>query len=581
MYPQPPHRPRRHPARGPLGRLLTHPLLAGTLALLWLLLRSGRKPSRLAYPCQQAALGSVTLALGVALVPWAWRAGAWIARRRTRLAVTAAALLAVVLGGLSDTSLGQSRSRRGAQPPSDYRADVYVVQDVGGPDGVHHRGLDTLLECMGAAGRSFYRSATPRHITGPDGLVGAEDVVLVKVNEQWPERGGTSTDVLKGLIARVLEHPDGFRGEVVVVENGQGRGSFDWAASNAVNPALSVRAVVDGFAALGLPVSACLWDDVRATRVTEYADGDMRDGYVLDAWDAGAQLSVSYPKFRTAGGRYVSLRHGVWDPATSSYDDSRLRFLCVPVLKCHSIYGVTGAVKLHVGTMTTSLGTNTHNAVAAGGIGAFLARVRMPDLSILDCTWILADPGAGPACTYGQATWAGVLAASRDPIALDRWAVANVLVPAFAARGYTRYPAQDPEDPTSTFRSYLDLTADRLLAAGIPVTGDAASIDVHIRQGAGTPPGAGTVAPGPRPNPFTSGTVFRFVPRRSGAARLEVYDLGGRLRRRIETVVQADAPSEIPWDGRDGSGRPVGPGTYCYRVTGAGAALAGKVTRLR
>src|SRR5512143_827064 len=101
MHPQPPHRPRRHPARGPLGRFLTHPLLAGTLALLWLLLRSGRKPSRLTYPCQQAALGSVTLALGVALVPWAWRGGAWIARRKTRLAVTGAALLAVVLGGLS------------------------------------------------------------------------------------------------------------------------------------------------------------------------------------------------------------------------------------------------------------------------------------------------------------------------------------------------------------------------------------------------------------------------------------------------------------------------------------------------
>ena len=33
-----------------------------------------------------------------------------------------------------------------------------------------------------------------------------------------PQRGGTNTDVLKGLIARILEHPDGFTGEVVVVE---------------------------------------------------------------------------------------------------------------------------------------------------------------------------------------------------------------------------------------------------------------------------------------------------------------------------------------------------------------------------
>lgn len=30
-----------------------------------------------------------------------------------------------------------------------------------------------------------------------------------------------------GLIYRILEHPDGFGGEVVIFENGQGRGGFD------------------------------------------------------------------------------------------------------------------------------------------------------------------------------------------------------------------------------------------------------------------------------------------------------------------------------------------------------------------
>ncbi len=581
MHPQPPHRHRRDFGRGRLRRLLTNPLCAGLLALLWLALRSGRKPARLAYPCQQAALSGVSLALGVALLPWAWRAGAWLARRKLRLAVMSAALLALAFGGLSDTSTGQSRPRRAVRAPAGYRADVCVVEHAGGPAGDHHLGLDTLLECMGQAGLRFYRSGTVGPESGPDGIVGPEDVVLIKVNEQWPERGGTNTDVLRGLITRILGHPDGFRGEVVVVENGQGAGRFDWPASNAEDHAQSVDAVVDGFAGQGAPVSAWLWDGIRASRVTEYADGDMRDGYVLDAWDADAQISVSYPKFRTAGGRYVSLRHGIWDPVSGSYDDRRLRFLCVPVLKCHVIYGVTASVKLHVGTMTNSLGTNTHSAVATGAIGAFFARVRMPDLNVLDCTYILADPTAGPSCTYAQATRTDVLAASRDPIALDTWAVRNVLLPAFAANGFTTYPAQDPDDPASVFRSYLDRTAARLLAAGIPVTGDTASIDVHVRQGAGVPPVTEAPAVGPRPNPFTGGTAFRFVPRRTGMARLEVYDLAGRLRRRIVEDVQADAPHEIRWDGRDDDGRPLGPGTYGYRVLGAGPVLTGKVTRVR
>ena len=43
-------------------------LLAGVLALAWLLLRSGAKPSRLAYPCQQLALSTAGAVFGATLV---------------------------------------------------------------------------------------------------------------------------------------------------------------------------------------------------------------------------------------------------------------------------------------------------------------------------------------------------------------------------------------------------------------------------------------------------------------------------------------------------------------------------------
>ncbi|MGB5552887.1 MAG: hypothetical protein WBO74_20595, partial [Thermoanaerobaculia bacterium] len=42
--------------------------VAGIFALCWLLLRSGSRPSRLAYPCQQAAVSTATLAFGAPLV---------------------------------------------------------------------------------------------------------------------------------------------------------------------------------------------------------------------------------------------------------------------------------------------------------------------------------------------------------------------------------------------------------------------------------------------------------------------------------------------------------------------------------
>ena len=51
---------------------------------------------------------------------------------------------------------------------------------------------------------------------GKDGLIDKEDVVLIKVNAQWKYRGCANSDVIRGLIARILEHPDGFDGEIVL-----------------------------------------------------------------------------------------------------------------------------------------------------------------------------------------------------------------------------------------------------------------------------------------------------------------------------------------------------------------------------
>lgn len=56
---------------------------------------------------------------------------------------------------------------------------------------------------------------------------------------------------------------------------------MDWDLNNAEERSQSVgQDVVDAFAAAHR-VSASLWDTITGTRVAEYVEGDVKDGYVL------------------------------------------------------------------------------------------------------------------------------------------------------------------------------------------------------------------------------------------------------------------------------------------------------------
>jgi hypothetical protein len=76
----------------------------------------------------------------------------------------------------------------------------------------------------------------------------------------------------------------------------------------------------------------------------------------------------------------------------------------------------------------------------------------------------------------------------------------------------------------------------------------------------------------PAPNPATGGSAIRFTLARAEKARLEVYDVRGRLVRRLLDGVQPAGPHEAAWDGTDGGGARVRPGVYFYRLT-AGTAV--------
>ncbi|UCG34259.1 MAG: DUF362 domain-containing protein [Phycisphaerales bacterium] len=477
-------------------------LASGVFAVLWLLLRSGTRPSRLAYPCQQAAVGTAAAAFGAPLV------AALLAARQKVLAAlrTPAGLAAAALGVIATAGtwgyLSRADEYRGPvlDPPRDYRAKVFHVYDCPqDPVGDHFVGLDTLIALMGRGGLKFYESPSTSTVAGPDGIIAADDVVLIKVNYQWAERGGTNVDVLRGLIRRIVDHPDTFTGEIVVCENSQdyGMAYFDRDNNNAQDITLSPADVVAGYQSQGHNVSTRIWRALRNTLVDEYSEGDMTEGYVVYPYDDALQGAVSYPKFQTASGTYISLRHGIWDPGTETYDRTHLKFINVPVLKSHgAAYGATACVKDYMGVVTVGLDTNSHASVRYGLLGALLGEIGLADLNILDCIWINAHPGGGPWTLYEDASRRDELVASIDPVAADIWAVTNILIPGFIDNGYSPpwpWPSADPDDPSSTFRTYLDNSMNYILAAAYNVTNDLSQIDVYSWNGAGDVDGDGDV----------------------------------------------------------------------------------------
>ena len=97
------------------------------------------------------------------------------------------------------------------------KSRVFEVHECPVHDGdLRHQGIDALLDLLGENGIKFYLTGMDHPWGGPEGIIASDDVVLIKVNCQWKCRGTTNTDVLRGLIYRILQHPDGFQGEVVI-----------------------------------------------------------------------------------------------------------------------------------------------------------------------------------------------------------------------------------------------------------------------------------------------------------------------------------------------------------------------------
>lgn len=459
-------------------------------ALAWLAFRTGTRFDRIRYPCQRASFQIVLLGiplLGLFVVGNTARNKKWSKKRIASLVLgflgAAIVLLiasnsyifTVIYSTLSpEMSYAQNKDLTITELHSnDPVSTVYVARgrDAGG-------GLQSLLSLMDENGVSIYRTSQR------EGIIEKEDTVLIKINGEWQERGGTNTDLLKAFIQKVVDHPEGFLGEVVVVENGQWAIYLDSDRSNAEDRTQSHQKVVNYFESQGYKVSLYDWTQIGGTAgeviIIEESERE-KDGYV------DMPGGISYPIFTTKFGTRISLKDGIWKEG--EYDNSQLKFINMPVLKSHSLMGLTGATKHYMGVLSTSLcndGFDQHQGMIDEGLmGRMMAQVIYPDLNLMDANYIGVS-SRGPASSYESAYRANLVLAGQDPIALDYYAGKYILYQ------LTKFERHNPDSqdvkktasygryPYNAFHQYLASSEKELKKTGYRITMDEKEIQVFV-----------------------------------------------------------------------------------------------------
>ena len=522
-----------HSGRGDSRRRFVTLTLVAIASTIWFVIRTGTKPSRIMYPCQQAALANASLFKTVASVSLPSIASLRVSTGWMKpimiLTILSAGGFVMASGpvhiGFEPLQVDSSISRvpisltPQTADITENASNLFYIQNATGPEGNMDSSVSALIDLMATQGLHFYNTSTT-----PKGLIGSDDVIIIKINGQWPRRGGTNTDLIKSVINAIHDHPDGFTGEVVIADNGQGIGSLDYSSPNSFYRNQSTQDMADSFTP-EWDVSTILWDDLHFSTVDDYNDGDFADGYVRSSmWNEEMQLYTSYPKFQSpATGAYISFKEGVWHNDTG-FDSDGLKILNMPVLKSHELLGVTACVKHYMGVpqgfIVDTISPNVpheHYSVRLGGMGTMLVETRAPDLNILDMVWVNANPlessdSRGPWSTYSTASATDIIGASVDPVALDYWSAKHVLVPTAQYLNYTEYSSLDPDyEPISehifypnvqqeeSFHNYLELSMNEMKDAGLQVTMDESEMNVFVVALSDAGPVTPTSSGGPVP----------------------------------------------------------------------------------
>jgi hypothetical protein len=461
----------------------------GLFAFLWLILRSVENPKRLTYPCQRAAM---PLAFGWILSVIAFITGSLLIRKFAKASAIALPLAGIFWFTFSLTESSPANVTatshlpfwEGINPVS----KVFVLDSIPPTKGTVTAGnasvpdsclsdpaIDSLFLILASNGTYIHKTTTH-----PAGIVGSNDVVIIKGNFQWTGKVSTSTDRIKGLIWQILNHPDGFTGEIVVCDNTQYlSNAIDQNDNNSEDSTQSILDVVNTFHAKGYPIFVLDWKYMNSVDGLEYSLGDYRNCYMYDP-----ATKVSYPKFRTPSGKnLVSLKYGIWDSLTTHYDSSRLCIINMPVLKHHSMAGATIAVKNWIGVMSVDRSDLRYGSWDAMHYTylfsqyALVARIMAetyPRLSIVDAAWtsrwgnISAD----------LVTNTKVLLASTDPVSVSWYAAKFILTP-IASRPDETNPDLIGGKYHNSLTNWTVFLRD---SAGHPCTMDSTKISVFGRS---------------------------------------------------------------------------------------------------
>jgi len=583
--------------------------IVGLGSLIWLLIRSGTKPSRITYPCQKVAANNSILFLGSLALPYAIRKikpiRLKISRRYIGLLLLSTILIIFMIklifkeknhylvpSNFAALSLAEKISSD-SNPSS-----VFIVRDFPNPSGVYHTGLDSLFSLMAQRGTYFYKSTKPLPWCDSSGMIGKDDVVLIKVNAEWPERGMTNTDLLKGLIGRIVTHPDTFVGEVCLVENGQWRFSWTYPLNNAEDSSQSMQVVMDYFANQGYLVSGYNWTAIgyggNNHWVVEYEQGDTNHGYVRED-----SSGMTYAKFKTVYGTRISTRLGIWNGTT--YDNVHFKFINVPVLKSHSLMGVTASIKHYIGFLSyAAIGSGTmHTRIVNNGLlGVEMGKARFPDLNIIDATWVSAEITTGPGAPNNLCTRLNTVLASKDPVALDYIAGGRILKPISWWQGHAwlnNYGRHDPDNlntenpgsghnysdstpcsgfPYNAFHQYLVSTYNQLQQRGHQVTMDTNQMNIYLFQFPGVEVKEKNKSQNSddlnqleiEPNPFSSQTTIRITGNLIVPFDIKIFDNKGTLVKSIKLINKSKDIFITQWDGTDSFGKKLPNGTYLVRL---------------
>lgn len=539
------NRPSAHPFRWPFGAR-TLSILIGLSALAWVILRTGRKPSRIVYPCQRTALSTSWMFLGVPLAGFItsvrWRRPAvWIAGISMAVLALVFAVAPVLRGSPGDAT---------AAALSSHGERVPTWSGRGFPGRVVH------VHDADATDWDF--------VTGWYGDYVDQGVVTAMVYEGLLALTGTARvhDAWEVLI------PDFAPGEKLAIKVNLNNATDP--PGNAIDAIIEpVNALLGGLIDYGFAAS-----DISVYDVTH----GMHAGIIPDRLVAGCDYpGVNFVAYLDNPDPYSTTEFVHFDPPSGSgITDRPLANVVVeadylidmPVCKRHDYAGMSLSFKNHFGSVRHCDFihgyvfpmypdyTPDYNPLVELYLDEHIGAKTV--LVVGDCifgNWEHLNTPPTPWSTFGGDAPNSLFLAT-DPVAVD-CVMADFL----------------------TFESTLAATADDYLvlasAAGLGVferavaSGEYSIIDYEYIEapfdGTGIDEGAGIARPRAlsiAPNPSSDSTTVRLsVPAGAARATVRIYNARGQL---VTTLLDGEArrSHEIVWGGTDRAGNRVASGVY-------------------